>query len=130
MGSTIKMSTHFCQFSAPLPLPFQFLLKKPLPQSVWALSWKTVNELQKLWKNKKSLKKTCMLCLFLASLSTFQSSTQEDGDKMTSKYPLLSSRNHTEKSVHIQLSLLPSRLLLSTLLLNPSLPQGADIFYE
>ena len=50
----------FCQFSTP-PSPVRFLLDNPLPLSVRTLSWKTNKELEKLWKNKNSLKKTYIL---------------------------------------------------------------------
>ena len=53
-----------------------------------------------------------MLYFFLVCLFIFQSLTQEDGDKMTFKCPLLSSRDHTEKDAHLQLNLLPSPVLL------------------
>ena len=83
-----------------------------------------------------------LVCLF-----SFQSSTQEDDDKiadddkedddkiadddkeddkkMAFKCSLLSSRDHTVKDVRFQLHPLPPCLLLSALLLTPSLPLGA-----
>ena len=83
-------SPYLCQFSTP-----------SLPLSVQTLSWKTKKELQKLWKNENSLKKTCILYLFLVCLFIFQSITQKDDNKMTSKCPVLSCRDHTEKDVHL-----------------------------
>ena len=119
------MSTHFCQVSAPpssLPLstPVRFLLNNPLPLSAWTLNWKTNKELHTLWENRGSLKKTCLLYLFLVCLFIFQSLTQEDDDKMTFKCPLLSSRDHSEKDVHLQLNpLLPPLPTFVRIVANP-----------
>ena len=119
------MSAHFCQFSAPffpLSTPVGVLLINPL--SVPTLSWKTNKKLQELWKNKSSLKKTCIVYLFRVCLFIFQSLTQEYDDKITFKCHLLSYRDYTEKSVRLQLSPPPSPYpLLSTLLLTPSPPR-------
>ena len=52
----------------------------------------------------------------------FQSSTQNDDDKMSFKCPLLSSRDHIEKDVHLQLS--PLRLsTVDRIVANPIPPQ-------
>ena len=120
------MSAHFCQSSSHLPPPsnpVRFLLKELLPLSVRTLSRKTVEELQKLWKSKNSLKKTCILCLFLVFLFIFQSLTQEEDDKMTCKCPLLSSRDHTRKDVYLQLGLLPSLSTVVCIVASPPPPK-------
>ena len=85
-----------------------FCLTAFLPLSVWTLSWKTIKELQKLWENRNSLRKTCVLYFFLLCLFIAQSPTQEDGEKMTSRCPL--SLPETTL-VHLHLNTLP----LSTL---------------
>ena len=84
------------------------------------LSWRTNKQLQKLWKNKNSLKKTCILFLFLVWLFIFPSLTQEKGNKMTFKCPLLSYRDHIEKDVHLQLNPSLPCPLLSAKLSTPS----------
>ena len=107
-----------------------FCLTAPFPLSVRTLIWKTSKELRKLWKNENSLKKLHILYLFLVFFFIFQSLTQGDVHKMTSKCPLLSYRDHTEKDVHLKLYPPPfPRAFLSALLLTPFLLQGADILY-
>ena len=103
--------------SLPLSTPVHFLLNNPLPLSVWTLSCKTNKELQKLWRNDNSLENTYILYLFLVCLSSFQYLAQEDDDKLTLKFPLLSCRDDTEKDVHFQLSPLP-----------PPIQQGGKMF--
>ena len=96
-----------------------FCLATLLSLSVQALSWMTNKELQKLWKNKISLKMTCTLLSFLVCLIIFQSVTQEDDHKMTFICPLLLYRDHTEKDVHLQLNPLPPLSIFVHIVANP-----------
>ena len=102
------MSARFCHFStsSPLSTPVLFLLSNPHPLSIQILSWKKIRELQKLWKNKISLKRYPYLTYFLFA-SFFQSSMPEDDDKITFKCHLPSPKDHTEKDPHLQLNPLP-----------------------
>ena len=97
-GHLYRISAHVCQFSTLLPpfTSFHFLLSSSLSLSVRTLSWKTNKELQKLWRNEKSLKKICILYLVLVCLSIIQPLTEEDGNKRTIQSPLLSYRDYTE----------------------------------
>ena len=62
-------------FNPPPPVrPCPLLLNNP-PPSVQTMRSETNKELQRLWKNKNSLKKTCVLFLFLVCLFIFQSLT-------------------------------------------------------
>ena len=106
----------FASFQSPAsPHLCAFRLTASLPLSLRTLSWKAIKELQKLCKNKNLLTKTCILHLFLACFFNFQSFIQEDDDKKTFKYALLSYRDHTRP-----LTAKPP----------PSLPQSEDILYR
>ena len=85
--------------TSPCPRLPAFCVTTPL--SVQTLSWKTNKELQNYGKIK-TLKKTRIVYLFLVCFSIFQSSALEDDDKITFKCPLLPSRDHTEKDVHLK----------------------------
>ena len=100
------MSEHLCQISAPHSpsTPIRFVLNNSSLLPCGILSCKTNKELKKLWTNKTSLQKTCILYSFLVCLFIFLSLTQEDDDKLTFKCPRLSYRDHTEKDVHFELN--------------------------
>ena len=122
------MSANFCQFLTPFPPLSTFCLTSPLPV-------RTDTELEEKQRATKimeedSLKRTCTLYLFLACLFICQRLTQEANDEMTFKCPLLSYSDHTEKDIHLQLNLISLCPLLSSLLLTPSLSQGADILHR
>ena len=124
LGSIHKECLHILQvFSCPpspcLRLP-PFCLTAFLPLSVQTLSWKTIKELRKLWENRSSLKKTCVLYFFLLCLFIVQSPTQEDGEKMTSKCPL--SLPETTL-VHLHLNTLPLSTLVR-IVASPLPPPG------
>ena len=98
IGIIHKGCPHIFATFQPLPSPFHacsLLLDNGglPPPSLQTLTGRHI-ELQKLWKNKYLLKKTCILYLLLVRLFIFQSLTQEDDDKMTFKCPLLSYRPH------------------------------------
>ena len=103
--------------SLSLSMPVHRLLNSPLPLSARTLSWKTIKSCKKYEKNKSSLKKIFLVCLFI-----FQSLTMEANDRITFKSPLLIWRNCTEKYVHWKLNPFPPLPTFFHVVANPLPP--------
>ena len=118
------MSANFCLYqppSSPCPHMSSFQLTTPFLCPYRRRVGRLIKELKRLWKNKSSFKETCILYIFLSCLFIFHSSKQQS-QKITSKCPRLSSRDHNEKDVHLQLLPLPPTVTFARIVANPFPP--------